>query len=98
MVRAKYSPIGDYLNSETAFLQAADALDMAALIAIKHDDAETLYNVAALWMELGHRVVDEDDDSGDDEGSRPIGFQAEFPEVREVEDDGRNSGEQASKN
>lgn len=81
--KAKFEPIGEFLSPETAFVQAANALDVAGMLAIKQDDVEGISNVAALYIELGTRLMggvpegDEEDEEIDHEALArkvPLGF------------------------
>lgn len=82
VAKAKFEPIGDTLSPETAFIQASNALDVAAALAIQHNDVEGLNTVASLYIELGarlmHAVEDGDDDDEIDEEALakkvPLGF------------------------
>lgn len=94
--KAKFAPIGDILSPETAFIQAANALDVAGMLAIKQDDVEGMSNVAALYIELGTRLMggnaeEEDDDEDDVDESAlarkvPLGFSPTCsPEIIPIE-------------
>jgi hypothetical protein len=97
-----YEEFGDTLSPESAMLQAAAALDLAAYLAIKQDNAEQLTSIAACWMELGSRLLRPDGDHeghnhGDEpeESGHPIGFGLphDLPNL-EVAQDGGIDGEQ----
>lgn len=81
--KAKFEPIGDVLSPETAFIQAANALDVAATMAIARQDVEGIQNVAALYIELGTRLMgpgpeeEEEEEEVDHEALErkiPLGF------------------------
>lgn len=80
--RAKFEPIGEILSPETAFVQAANALDVAGMLAVKQDDVEGISNVAALYIELATRLMggvpedDEEEDIDEEALARkvPLGF------------------------
>jgi hypothetical protein len=81
--RAKFEPIGDEINTATAFIQAASALDVAAQFAVESRDVEGLNTVASLYIELGARMLhaidgeeDEDDEIDHEALARkmPLGF------------------------
>lgn len=88
--KPKFNPIGDVLSPETAFIQASNILDLAAEMAFEHKDIEGLSKIAAVYMEMGSRlmVVQEDDEEEDDDdcNSNPIGFAPVVMSVKEVED------------
>lgn len=52
-----YEALDEELSAETAFLQAAAALDIAALWAIESRDTQTLGSVAQSYIELGTRLM-----------------------------------------
>lgn len=90
--RAKFEPIGEILSPETAFVQAASALDVAGMLAVKHDDVEGMSNVAALYIELATRLMggvpeEEDDEEIDHEALArkvPLGFRPCLNEEEEI--------------
>lgn len=96
--KAKFEPVGDILSPETAFIQAANALDVAGALAIQHNDVEGISNVAALYIELATRLMGEAaEEEGDDEEvdhealarKAPLGFSpaaVEQPEIIPVEE------------
>lgn len=96
--RAKFEPIGDILSPETAFIQAANALDVAGTLAVQRQDIEQISNVAALYIELATRLMGggeeetEEDDEVDHEAlarKAPLGFSpaaVEQPEIIPVEE------------
>jgi hypothetical protein len=98
--KAKFEPIGDILSPETAFIQAANALDVAGTMAIQRQDIEQISNVAALYIELATRLMggveEEETESEDDEEvdhealarKVPLGFSpmVEQPEIIPVEE------------
>jgi hypothetical protein len=93
--KAKFEPIGDVLSPETAFIQAANALDVAGTLAIQHNDVEGISNVAALYIELATRLMGGGDEEEDDEDvdhealarKAPLGFSpAVTPEIIPVEE------------
>jgi hypothetical protein len=49
----RYTPLDEYLNPETALVQAAMLLDEAAFDAIESKDTKAMTNVSRGWMELG---------------------------------------------
>jgi hypothetical protein len=68
--------MGNELNFQTAFVQATKALDQAGALASNREDTETLTNVAALYIELGARLMQPlvghpDDDDEDEEDDFP---------------------------
>lgn len=71
--KPNYTPFGDELSVEVAYLQAAKALDAGVQLAIDSAELERLETYIALWIELGRRLLegpefDEDDeDATDDE-------------------------------
>lgn len=78
MATAKYTPFGDRLNPGIAILQAANALDVAARMAVECRDFEALVRIAREWVEMsGHLAYDdeeENDEPGEEEASRSFGF------------------------
>lgn len=89
--RAKFEPIGEILSPETAFVQAANALDVAGMLAVKQDDVEGISNVAALYIELATRLMggvpdEEEEEEVDHEALArkvPLGFRP-FLDVEEI--------------
>lgn len=88
----KYTPIGDDINAATVFIQATEALDLAAALALGRQDVEGLNTVASLYIELGARLLgeysaeEEEDDEVDHEALAkkiPLGFNP--PEIIPVE-------------
>lgn len=65
--KAVYSPLGDTLSVETAFIQAALALDVAAQFAVECKDVEGLSGVASLYIELGSRLLRMGDEGEEDD-------------------------------
>lgn len=53
----EYTEIGDELDFTTAFIQASKALDLAGSIASNKQDTDTLNQVAALYIEMGARLM-----------------------------------------
>lgn len=53
----KYTEIGEDLSFQTSFIQATKALDLAAALANNRQDTETLTTVAALYIQLGERLM-----------------------------------------
>lgn len=100
MAKAKYTPIGEVLCAESAWVQAALALDVAAQMAVESRDTNGLIKVAETWNEIacemkaaaGHHDDDEDEEDDDEEAPKPrlIGFQLM---EKEEEDNGESSGE-----
>lgn len=92
VAKAKFEPIGEFLSVETAFSQAAMALDVAGAIAQQRQDVEGLSNVAALYIELGARLMgpaEEDEDHVDHEAlekKQPIGYRPCPPPIVPVEE------------
>lgn len=90
--KARFEPIGEFLSPETAFVQAANALDVAGMLAIKQDDVEGISNVAALYIELGTRLMggvpeDEEEEEIDHEALArkvPLGFCPQVVEEEEI--------------
>jgi hypothetical protein len=79
MAQAKYSPFGDTLNPAIAIIQAANALDIAAKMAIDCKDPRTLIEVAKEWVEMSGRLAYDDEEEGDTsdeerEDRRSFGF------------------------
>lgn len=90
--RAKFEPIGEILSPETAFVQAANALDVAGMLAVKQDDVEGISNVAALYIELATRLMggvpdeEEEEEVDHDALARkvPLGFRPCLVEDEEI--------------
>jgi hypothetical protein len=82
VAKARFEPIGDVISPITAFIQASNALDVAAQLAIECKDIEGLNTVASLYIELGSRLIgtveedDEEDEVDHDALARkvPLGF------------------------
>lgn len=91
----EYVPLDDVLSSETAFLQAATALDIAAVWAVESKDSEQLGIVAAQYIELGSKLMgplgeQEEDDEEHDLTSESFGFVPE--DVAKEVANGRTKG------
>jgi len=78
-------PIGDTISPESALIQASNILDVAAMMAAEARDVEGLATVAALYMEMGIKLITDGPGSDDDEEEKPnkgpLGFVAEEPPV-----------------
>lgn len=88
----KYEPIGDFLSTESAWVQAAHALDLAGEFAVESRDIPQLTQVAAMYIELGSRMAaPEEEDEEEEEHdltSQPAGFVLPEPKeepVKEIE-------------
>lgn len=68
--KLKYIPIGDMLCAETAMIQAAQALDIAAYMAVELRNPETLLRVGVAWAEVAANLTSggESDDDEEEEG------------------------------
>jgi hypothetical protein len=94
--RIKYTSLDEYLNSESALVQAALLLDVAAHAAVESKSPEDMAGIARGWMELGavlHNIstgeVEEEFEGEEGElhaETRIMGFGS--PEAREVAEDG----------
>lgn len=84
MVKAKFEPIGDVVSPETAFIQAANALDVAGALAVKQDSAEVLTQIAALYIELGARLMSPGVEEEETNRS-PFGFSSDMSKTMPVE-------------
>lgn len=95
--RPKYEPIGDDLNFEVAFLQAAAALDLAAILAVESRDAERLESIGGHWIAMADRLMpnrhaqDDDEEEEQTADKNPIGFKP--PVVIEVDELENENGE-----
>lgn len=92
--KATYEQVGDELDSTTAFIQASSALDVAAGIAIKKDDSETLLSIASLWMQMSDRLGAATLEEEEEEVHDQFGFcgagevvQVELDEIYDEEDE-----------
>lgn len=79
--RNRYRPLGEYLNSEVAFVQAALLLDEASHAAIQSNDTEAMAQVSRGWLELGavmHNASADEEDELEEEDltaeTRVLGF------------------------
>lgn len=85
--KASYSPIGDEVNASTAILQATQALDVAAQLAVECRDHNALVSIADSWINMGINLAhprDDDDQEVEEhsvdsdtelhDGPPPIGF------------------------
>ena len=75
--QVKYTPAGDDISVETAYLQAATLLDIAAKHAIQTQDVDKMQTLAVLWMDLGEHLLngpDQDDDDEKGDGPVVVGF------------------------
>lgn len=83
----RYEPIGEELTIETAAVQAAISLDVAATIAERQSDAATVVQVAEQWMKLADFMAalrDNDDKRPDEKKNNlPMGFQVAATEISE---------------
>ena len=93
--RNYYTPIGQYLNSETALVQSALMLDEAAHHALQLRDVESMSMVARGWMELGALLGQttaeegEEEDDGEVTSETTLGFRS--AEAREVAENARKN-------
>lgn len=94
MAQAKYTPTGGNLNPAIAVIQAANALDIAARIAIDCKDSETLVRIAREWVEISGRLGygdedDEEEDGTEESDRRSFGFSvvSDIGNDEEEEDD-----------
>lgn len=96
--KIKYTSLDQYLNSESALVQAALLLDVASHAAVKSESPEDMAGVAKGWMELGavlHNMGaggEEDEDEEEEDLSsetRIMGFGS--PDAREVLESGYTS-------
>ena len=78
-----YEAFGDTLSPSVSYLQAGAVLDIAAEFAVDSRDIEQLTTIAALWVQLGERLMSghaEEDDTEDNDVEldstprNPIGF------------------------
>jgi hypothetical protein len=91
MAVRKWEPFGDELSPEVALLQSAQALDIAARIAFKKDDADALTAIGAVWVDVARSMVIEAPEPKivDAEGEQvPFGFNCG---VKGVDDDREES-------
>jgi hypothetical protein len=94
MATAKYSPFGNSLDPSVAIIQAANALDVAAMIAQSNKDTDTMIRVAREWVEISGRLGyhgEEDDEEGEDSENcerRSFGFSVTSDIEEEEEVDG----------
>jgi hypothetical protein len=65
----KYTPIGEVLSTESAYVQASNILDLVGPLAVESKDTELLTKVAAMYIELGSRLTipGEDPDAEEEE-------------------------------
>lgn len=77
-MRAKYEPIGEELNINTAAVQAAYALDSSATIAEQQRDHAGMLAVGEAWMKLADFLVAlrDADSKLPDKEKKPFGFQS----------------------
>lgn len=52
MAKARYNPVGENIDKVAAQIQIADALDVAAQLAIEARDYKSLMDLAQVWMEF----------------------------------------------
>jgi len=78
VAKAKFTPIGNILSSEVAFVQAATALDVAGMFAQERHDVEGMSKVASLYIELGVKMmapgIGEEEDEEELDRKVPLGF------------------------
>ena len=103
--KEKYDPFGDVLSVETAFVQASHALDLAGALAVESRDGEQLTKIAAMYIELGSRMIlpsedeEEEEEEHDLSSLQPIGFHSDVttePVKEAVETNGRTNRGKAS--
>lgn len=75
------------LGAGTAYVQAAQALDVAAESAVQSGDRDTLTTVAALWIKIAESLLDDDaPEEGEEEHHESCGPAGFMVPVREEED------------
>lgn len=73
--RKAYAEIQGELNAETAYIQAAHALDTAAYLAEENRDVEGLLTVAQTYVAIGERLTPGyHAEDGEEESETPFGF------------------------
>lgn len=78
--KRKYTPIDDTISVEVALVQAATALDLAAAMAERVEDAATLVAIAQVWVKMGASLISaesEEDNEKDLTSKSPLGFEAD---------------------
>jgi hypothetical protein len=95
-----YEPLEEELSAETAFLQAATALDIAAMWAVESKDTQSLGSVAQSYIELGTRLMGPPPDEAEEHdltSESEFGFvPVDLAAAREVEH-GRTSRQHTAK-
>lgn len=90
--KVRYTQLDEYLNPETALVQAALLLDEAAFNAIESKDDKAMTRVSRGWMELGavlHNISVAGEDEGEEEEEEDLTSETKImgfasPEDREV--------------
>lgn len=88
MATTKYTSL-DYKSGETvidhsvAFVQAAQALDIAAENAVASKDGEALFNIASLWIRMGESLGETEQTTS--ETPNKLGFHVDKGDIAEIE-------------
>ncbi len=76
-----YEPVGEELSNITAYMQAATALDRAAMYADETKNADQLTQIAVVWLEMAGRLTGPEEEEGEEEldlsqdsSEYPLGF------------------------
>ncbi len=78
--KLKFTPITEVVSPNSVFVQTSNILDIAASIAYAKEDVESLINIAAVYAELGSRLVgysnqgDDEEEEDEDYEKHPLGF------------------------
>jgi hypothetical protein len=72
---AWYEPFGDEISASVAYIQAAQALDVATFFAIENQDVDKMLSAANLWITLADRLMGGPPCDHDEEEVSVVGFQ-----------------------
>lgn len=71
-----YEPIGDEVSVESSIIQAAQAIDLAAMIATEGRDGESLLSAAHSWTKLAEFIINVGEHTKEEKKTDlPVGFQ-----------------------
>jgi hypothetical protein len=79
--KARYEPIDDILDRQTAIFQASSIVDIMMQMAVETRDVERMAWCMSAWLEISDRLIDAEDEEIIEEEKSMIGFQ---PNGREI--------------
>lgn len=88
MATAKYTPFGDRLNPAVAIIQAANALDVAARLAVESRDSDALVRIAREWVDMSGHLAYDDEEEDEPADNSPEGRSFGFSVVSDISQEG----------